>query len=272
MDAGRRPWPAQVLRSGPGATRASFWRPGPSPPTYDGQTTETDYGFLRWDDLVRGRWKQSETKLLYEIWRCLGTFARNGVWSVLYRKGPATIVAGMFPAIVSSLYLAAMCGGAAALSVAGYHLAATRFGAPGWSAALPPLLILTQLRAWWRWIDPRLGIGWLNRCFTYIMDNAEDASEAETRCDAFADLIAQQSKDESIDEVLLVGHSQGTLHAIRTAARVLDRDPLLGRGRTKFSLLTLGQPFAVYTPLPEDANFKRDLARVAAAGRPGLAG
>jgi len=232
--------------------------------TYDGQTTETDYCFLRWDDLVRGRWKQSEARLLYEIWRCLSTFARNGVWSVLYRKGPATIVAGMFPAIVSTLYLAAMFGGTAALSLAGYHLA-NRLGAPGWVGALPPLLILTQLRAWWRWIDPRLGIGWLNRCFTYIMDNAEDASEAETRCDAFADIIVQQVEDEAIDEVLLVGHSQGTLHAIRTAARVLERDPAFGRGRSRFSLLTLGQPFAVYTPLPDDANFKRDLARVAAS-------
>ena len=105
--------------------------------TYDGATTETDYCFLRWDDLVRARWKQSETRLLYEIWRCLSTFARNGVWSVLYRKGPATIVAGMFPAIISTLYLTAMIGVTAALSLAGYHLAA-RFGAPGWIGALPP--------------------------------------------------------------------------------------------------------------------------------------
>jgi len=232
--------------------------------TYDGRSTETDYGFLRWDDLVRGRWKQSEARLLYEIWRCLSTFTRNGVFSMMMRRGFATFMAGIFPAVASTLYLAAMFGGAALLSVAGFALA-RRLGAPGWIGALPPLLILTQLRAWWRWIDPRLGIGWLNRCFSYIMDNAKDASEAEARCDAFADIIVASAKDEAIDEVLLVGHSQGSLHAIRTAARVLARDPDFGRGRMRFSVLTLGQPFAVYTPLPEDANFKRDLARVAAS-------
>jgi len=232
--------------------------------TYDGRTNETDYCFLRWDDLVRGRWKQTDLKLLSEIWRCLIQFARHGVIAQMLRGGPATFLAGIFPAVASSLYLAGMISGTALLCWAGFTIA-VRLGAPGWIGALPPLLLLTQVRAGWRWIDRRLGIGWLNRCFSYIMDNAEDASEAEARCDAFAELIVEQANDAAIDEVLLVGHSQGSLHAVRTAARVLAREPQFGRGRTRFSLLTLGQPFAVYTPLPEDASFKRDLARVAAS-------
>lgn len=235
--------------------------------TYDGEMTETDYRFLRWDDLVRARWKQGELKQLYEVWRCFLTFVRTGVLGMMALKGPATAASGVFPVLVTTAYLAAYLGFVTALS-AGLSRLAHALNLPGWvalAALVLPFGLLAWLRAGWRWIDQRLSASWLNRCFTYMMDNAKDASEAEARCEEFAAIILELAADETIDEVLLVGHSQGTLHALRTAARVLRRDPSFGRGRTRFSLLTLGQPLAVYTPLPEDANLKRDLAEVAAS-------
>jgi hypothetical protein len=231
-----------------------------------GLVTETDYRLLRWDDIVRRRWKQDEVTLLREIWRSAAAFTRAGVGGLMLRRGPAAFMAGATPLVVSTLYLAAALGLVAALGAAGYGLAA-RLGFPGWIGALPPLLLLTQLMRVWRWIDTPLAIGWLNRCFTYMHDNAADASQAEARCDAFAALIAESAASPDIDEILLIGHSQGTLHALRTAARVLALAPGIGRGGATFSLLTLGQPFAVYTPLGDDRNFRRDLAAVAASDR-----
>jgi hypothetical protein len=235
--------------------------------TYGGETTETDYRFLRWDDLVRARWKQSELKQLYEVWRCFLTFLRTGVLGMMALKGPATAASGVFPMLVTTAYLAAFSGLVIALST-GLSRLAHALDLPGWAAIVGlvlPLGLFGFLRAGWRWIDQRLAASWLNRCFTYMMDSAKDASEAEARCAEFAEIILSSAGDETIDEILLVGHSQGTLHAVRTAARILRRDPSFGRGRTRFSLLTLGQPFAVYTPLPNDANLQRDLAEVAAS-------
>ncbi len=235
--------------------------------TYDGRTTETDYRFLRWDDLVRARWKQGELKQLYEAWRCFLTFLRTGVLGMMILKGPATAASGAFPVLVTTAYLAAFSAIVITLS-AGLASWAHRMDLPGWAAIVGlvlPLGLFAWLRAGWRWIDQQVAASWLNRCFTYMMDNAQDASEAEARCDEFADIILATAGDESIDEVLLIGHSQGSLHAVRTAARILKRDPSFGRGRTRFSLLTLGQPLAVYTPLPEDKNLKQNLVELAAS-------
>jgi hypothetical protein len=231
-----------------------------------GTVTRTDYRFLRWDDIVRRRWKQDEATLLREIWRSVINFTRSGVAGMMLRRGPATFLAGAFPIVASTLYLAAALGLIMALSWVGFRLAAG-LGPLAWIGALPPLLLLTQLTRGWRLIDTPLAIGWLNRCFTYMHDNARDASEAEARCDAFAGLIAEAAGEPGIDEILLVGHSQGTLHAVRTVARVLSLAPELGAGGAPFSLLTLGQPFAVYTPLADDRNFRRDLEAVAASDR-----
>jgi len=232
--------------------------------TYDGQAAETDYHFLRWDDQVRGAWRTGELALLVQIWRGLSVFARRGVLGLTRRRWRAPFFASLFPAVASSLYLAAM-------AVVGLGLwwvaraALTRVGAPGsaWIVLLAPLIVASQLRRGWRWLDARLGVSWLSRCISYMIDTAHDAAAVGARCDDLAALVAQAAQDPAIDEVLLVGHSQGCAHAARIAARLIQAPRGSGRSGLALSLLTLGQPFALYHRLAEDRGFKADLARLA---------
>jgi hypothetical protein len=231
---------------------------------YQGRAVDTDYWFLRWDDLVRARWKTSEPRQLGEAWRNASAFMKSGVAGLMLRRGWPTFVAGAVPVTVTSLYILALAAAAIGVGVLGARIAEA-VHAPAWLGAVPALAVLTQIATLWRWIDNRLSVSWLNRCFTYMVETAADPGQADARCDAFAQLVADAAGEAELDEVLLVGHSQGTLHAIRTAARVLAMDPLFGARGARFSLLTLGQPFAAYTPLPDDEGFRQDLSRVAAS-------
>jgi hypothetical protein len=233
----------------------------------DGSVVETDYWLLRWDDLVRARWKQSTAQQIIDIIRRIFSLSRAGFYPALARQGVPAILAGLFPATLLAIYSVAFVG-----VMSGLVLAVLRFGTTAdWRtslvAILAPVLLLAGFLPGWRWLDQRLAVSWLNRCFGYMLDRAGNPAPDEDRCAAFARTILEAGAEPDLDEVLLVGHSQGTLHAIRTAARLLILNPDFGTGSVRFSLLTLGQPFAIYTRLPDDEHFRADLALVATSKR-----
>ena len=230
---------------------------------YAGETVQTDYRILRWDDQVRAGWRQGELALLLQVWRGVFVFAASGVTARIARRWRAPLFASLFPLLVSSLYLlsAAMAGlvlWALARNLLSYVVPAPK---AAWVALAAPLVLAAELRRGWRLIDAKLGVSWLSRCITYMIYTAADPSAAEARCDRFAAQVAEALGDPNLDEVMLVGHSQGAAHAVRTAARALDLAP------GALSLLTLGQAFALYTALPHDTAFKADLTKLALSER-----
>lgn len=233
---------------------------------HDGERVETDYWLLRWDDLVRARWKQKTTVQMVDIFRRITAFARAGLYPILIGQAKPVLAAGFFPVAALALYTLVVTAAVAGLSAGAFHLA--KPGVWAWAlTVLPWLALAAAFFAGWRWLDRQLALSWLNRCFGSLQDSARDPSADEARCDTFARMIDEAVTADPPDEVMIIGHSLGALHAVRTTARLLALDETLGRGPTRLSLLTLGQTFAVYTPLSDDRNFRRDLAKVAASDR-----
>jgi pimeloyl-ACP methyl ester carboxylesterase len=73
------------------------------------------------------------------------------------------------------------------------------------------------------------------------------------------------STDDTVDEVLVVGHSSGAMLAASVVARALARDPSLLDQDGRVALLTLGQCIPVLSYQPEAAAFRRELASLRAA-------
>ncbi len=233
---------------------------------YDGDRVETTYEFLRWDDLARAHWSKDELVLLRDIWRSLYAAQVSDALGRMRRGALPSFAAVIFPATVSTLFLVTYLGAVGALSATGFQFAA-HFGLSGWIGVLPPLLLLLLMPAVWRRLDVGLNVNWLNRSITYMVDCAAGRAATDDRWDDFARRIAEAGADPDLDEVLVVGHSQGAPHAARLAAAALRLDPELGRRRARFGLLTLGQAIAFYTALPDDRTFRNDLAELAVSDR-----
>lgn len=227
---------------------------------------EAEYDFLRWDDRVRARWAKGELALLGELWAWLATWAGLGFFGVASKQARALWMAMLSTPVVTGLFVLSAL---VVISVLGFGagVVAHMLGLPYWTGAVPALASLLLAPRIWRWLEEKLNVCWLSRCFTYMRRRAQEPSpDLAARDRTFASLIAAAWADKANDEVLVVGHSLGALHAISALARVLADNPAVGADG-RLSLLTLGQPIAVFTPLPGAAGFREELEAFARAGQ-----
>lgn len=227
---------------------------------------EAEYDFLRWDDRVRARWSKGELPLLGELAAWLSTWGRLGFFGVARKQARALWMAMLSTPVVTGLYLLSAL---VVISILGFGagVLAHTLGLPYWTGAIPALASLFLAPGVWRWLEEKLNVCWLSRCFTYMRRRAEEPSlDLAERDSAFAAAIAAAWADKANDEVLVVGHSLGALHAISGLARALADNPKLGADG-RLSLLTLGQPIAVFTPLPGAESFRTELEAFSRAGQ-----
>src|SRR6185369_1075804 len=64
--------------------------------------------------------------------------------------------------------------------------------------------------------------------------------DVDARLDRFAQALVAQSRDSTLDEIVIVGHSLGAMLAIDILIRALALDPDFGRRGVKICLLTVG--------------------------------
>lgn len=225
---------------------------------------ETAYDFLRWDDLVRARWSKNELALLGELFAWTAAWLRLGFYPRARKQARALWLAMLSTPVVVGLFL---LSGLIVVSLLGFLAGALAqaAGLPFWTGAIPALASVLLAPMLWRRLERWLNVCWLSRCFTYMLTKARGRREDLDARDAeFARRIAEAAADPTVDEVLVVGHSLGALHAVSTLARLLKDDPGFGAdGRV--ALLTLGQPIAIFTVLPGAAFFRDDLAVLAQA-------
>lgn len=230
---------------------ASGWRV--EMPLPQGEQVQTQYLFLRWDDIVRAHWPRAR----WRLWGLtLSTTARmwiNGsMWRFLQTSWPAFLAL-----VLPSLSLL----GSSILLVAGW--AATAWL---WPAA-PVVALAVGLGssgvAWqgFRWMNARAQSDWLMRSARVILMQARgELPELEQRLSHFADrLLAELQAPDGPDEVLVVGHSSGAMLAVSVVARALHHPSTLPDDARKLSLLTLGQCIPVLSYQPEARGFRAEL-------------
>lgn len=225
----------------------------------DDTEVKVDFLFLRWDDIARQRWTRGRGALLAQLFTWIRDMSRSGGFSYARRgarpgylamlTAPIALIGCGMATIVLSLVIAA----------AGWLLI------PPWGALLGLAGPFFGLRLW-DILDRSWNISWLSCCFAFILDQAHNRlPPLEQRYGQFAEIILQQAADPEIDELLVVGHSQGTCVAACSLARALSREPELGVKNAKISLLTLGQSISLVTHLAGKGSFHDDLALLAQA-------
>ena len=217
---------------------------------------------LRWDDLVRAHWVRGPGAAGLP-WRFLAAYVRAGVVARAMRDNRPLFAAMLLPALVAASHGALMIGGTTLAVLAIAALATRLGGSAAWGlTGLAALLAWSPLR---RAIQGRLDLDWLSQCFDALARFRDMPPDREAKLDALAARIAEVARDAPDQEVLVVGHSIGTLMAAAAVSRALALSPGLER---RARLVTLGHCLSVYTLLGGDAGWRRDLARLVASDLP----
>jgi pimeloyl-ACP methyl ester carboxylesterase len=86
--------------------------------------------------------------------------------------------------------------------------------------------------------------------------------DVDARLNRFADELVAQSRHNTLDEIVIVGHSLGATLAIDVVARALARDENFGRHGPSICLLTVGSTIPKFTLHPAGKRFRRCAARI----------
>ncbi|MBC7985861.1 MAG: hypothetical protein H7X93_04205 [Sphingomonadaceae bacterium] len=218
--------------------------------TIEGETVETRYRLLWWDDIVRANWPRTPLSLVRAIIGGSGHALFGGVLRKTYHwSWPAAVGCSMPYFVLCGLLL--LC---ALLPIAGWGLGGwIGFGA-GLVAAIGALWIA------WR-LDKAFSLSWLGRIIDILaMDSQGRLPALEARREEFAGLVAEALADPSCDEVLVAGHSVGSTIAVAIVARSLAAAAC---SPARLSLLTLGQTNCWLAFFPGAERFRGEIAAVA---------
>lgn len=227
----------------------------------DGWATETIVEVLRWDDIVDRDFKRSVATRIGLMLVGMVDYLFSGVLVRLFRMNWKFACVIIYPfTMITALGLVA----------AGLGYAAARVGALLLPAQLPefvPALLgiavaAALVAAIWPFFD-RLYVWHLLHDWVFNWQHGNGVRrDYEERVDRFAAHLADLARTSDADEILVLGHSSGSIMAVETVARALALDPDLGRVGPELSLLTVGSclPLVAFNPRAETC--RRDLARI----------
>ena len=211
-------------------TRAADWQ------------TRTDYDFLRFEDFIQNDlatpiWR-TVLHAVWIYWRLIfsGTIAR-------FAKANWRFAAFItYPHIV--LLLEAL--GAAAIALL-FETGLDALGIPRLFSIAAAIALFVAL------VGTTLKYTENNTYALYLLSDTiwtwqfshRRRPEWDARIDRFAQHLIDVTKTSEADEIVIVGHSSGSFLGTEILARALQRDPDLGRRRSRVVLLTLGGNYPI---------------------------
>ena len=240
----------------------------------DGQAVLTTYEYLQWDDLIRAHWSRNEVAILRNYLKAAWIYLRSGTLERILQASWPPFVTSLFPLAILLALIALASGG---------MLACVRL-LSGWAGWLAGAVCFAGVLQAGRVLEKRMNSYWLLRIYAFsAQQGLGQLSDLEARLDKFAEHIVSQinaavKAGDIPDEILIVGHSTGTIMASSVVGRVLvllktDLPPDMAlnaaantQQQYRISLLTLGQCIPIVSMLPQAQRYRDDLARINQSG------
>ena len=218
--------------------------------------TITEYDFLRWDDIIRNRWPKNEWQLLKSAVPVYWVFLKANLVGRLLRIAWPSALTVTYPIIA---FLGLLLLGASLAVTAGFFLP-LYVGIPSAVGIMVGTIFLG------RWLDDRFRSFWLLRVYGAMQPWAYGKiPELDERIREFADHIIGRIRGSDADEILVVGHSVGTILTVPLVVELLKREPELGVRGPAFGLVSLGNCLPLVSLLPGSEKLREDLKTVATA-------
>ena len=223
--------------------------------------TETEYEFLRWDDIIRAHWPKNEVSLFRA--------AVPVYWVVLIENLIGKLLKIAWPSALTVSYpIVAFLGSLiiGVLLAAGMIAGAIMLGFSWWTGVIPGAAVFAFGVWLGRWQDNAFRSYWLLRTYGLMQPWAYGKRPVvDERIRVFAAYILEKLRESDADEVLLVGHSAGSVLTVQMVAEMLQLDPALGMRGQDFTLVSLGNCIPILSMLSGSKRLRSDLATVATA-------
>ena len=221
-----------------------------------GKKVETQYEFLRWDDIVRKHWVKSLLSIFIDFVYVSWVFITTGTLKRLAEASRTPAITGLYPAVFIAVsgVLAILLWFATIVIFTAFQLSWL-----GWIigfALFVALIIFAKI-----WGDS-INVFWLLRIYAFTSRWASgEMKELDDRIDVFVERIVAVLKSNEQDEVILIGHSVGSMLTVAIAARVTEK---LDQEQVKQSLnmITLGECIPLLSLLPKATFIRKDLSRL----------
>jgi hypothetical protein len=249
-------------------------------------TTHTDYVYARWDDIVRRHWYKLDFSA--SSWRFLIAFLatqwlylRTGATKRMLQLSWPPVVAALSHALILVLVISLGITapwtawtiikplfGFSHLALAACAFATLLCAAPSYMA------IIWTVRE----LEKKFHILWLIRGYLFTREQAlGKIPELDVRLAYFSQSIGEALSSGQYDEVLIVGHSLGSVLAVEaTALSLITHDKNAQKKqadgltasqapRTTLGLLTLAQLIPLLSSLPQATPFRERLKQLSFA-------
>lgn len=221
----------------------------------DGVVVETDYEFLRWDDVVRQHWPRQD----WRVWRAVFLTTLHNLGSGALSRIRRLSWPPFAVLFVPFALLCAVLMGLPVLAWAVYSGVRVLGGAWLWALLSSAVVVAVCLWAAAR-LERRWSMLWLMRSYAFTLQQSRGQSpKLEARLDQHAQTLSDRVRSGKYDEVLLVGHSSGCIMAVIVMARALRLAPRLATPGVAVNLLTLGQWIPLLGVLPQAHRFRDEL-------------
>ncbi|WP_250484043.1 hypothetical protein [Caballeronia sp. GaOx3] len=233
---------------------ASMWRIDAD---WKGHAVSTDYQFLHWDDIVRGNWERNLAKLAWAGLASLVHYMRCGAWAQLRREFRGPFLSSLYPyACLLLILVVALLGGLGVSCVVARASGWVEAGAAIGMASAAAMCVAGVRLA------NRSAVFWLMRIYEFVGAwTDEKQREVQARADRLATHILDEARRAPCDEVLLIGHSVGSIVAVMVGARLATA--ARASERANFALVTLGQCIPLLGMQPSAKAFRAALRTLA---------
>ena len=221
--------------------------------------TETDYQFLRWDDLIRKNWPRNEWQLLMAaIPSYWAFFKANWIWR-LFKVSRTSALTAAYPVICFGVVLLFSLMLAVVVFILPLAL-----GFYWWLGVLPCFAVMAAGIKVGRWLDDYMHSYWQLRTHCAMQKWAYgNIEELDLRIDEFAEYITSQIESSDADEVLIVGHSAGTILGVPLAVKVQSLLAHSGADGPELAFVSLANCLPLVSFLPDASMLREDLEHLA---------
>ncbi|MDD2781609.1 hypothetical protein [Sulfuricurvum sp.] len=215
-----------------------------------GEAVHTTYRFLSWDDIVRAEWSSGLLNYYKDLIYCIIAYVFNGLVFSFAKASPKQMMAAFYPVVYlfGALAVAVYCGQIIQDLIGGW------IGILSSGIGIIGVLLLSER------IGNQIGVFWLLRIYAFSVrwGNGEVRS-IEERINHFSDEIARAIDDKTVDEILLLSHSVGTILSVSVLARALDKTTHWD----KFGMVTLGECIPLVSFQPNAKKYRDELQVIA---------
>ncbi|PCJ06641.1 MAG: hypothetical protein COB16_12960 [Rhodobacteraceae bacterium] len=227
----------------------------------EGAEVTADVEVLVWSDIVRDSMENSIPGTYWQLARTAWTYISTGTLRRLMRLRKGPVIAALYPVgmlLVQALLAALLVWGMtrAIVAVAGMmSLIGLLVQLGGLTLGL---LAGVALMRWFKKMDGKFFAYYLMHDYAYsAASKGANSPELEARMAEFTTLIGAALQDDSLDEVLVVGHSSGAHVAVSVLSDLIrsgvpEDGPQLG-------FLSLGQVVPMVSFLPDAHRLRADL-------------